>query len=321
MARRFLGFLPSNNVWDPPLHGAAAGLGARHRDRAGAPWQTQRLIVAQQLMVLASALQIDALDKAARFVCVCDAFKVPLVTLLDVPGSLPGVAQEHGGIIRHGAKLLCGYCEATVPKAHSDCAQGVRVAHGVLSSKLRGDSNLAWLTAEIAVVSVEGAVNAIFRERLARASEPDAQRQVLVREYSERFAHQYMEAARGYLDDVIGPSETRPRLIRSLEMLSGKRQRNPARKHGNIPLRRRIAQASLHKDAWAADDLARGSSSEVGVRLRRLRVANRGLNRVRWPDGRNARWTRRQARRSAWREFRGGSSCARDARAGPRRGS
>ncbi len=194
-------------------------------------------IVAQQPMVLAGALDIDASDKAARFVRLCDAFNVPLVTLVDVPGFLPGVAQEHGGIIRHGAKLLYAYCEATVPKLTVITRKAYGGAYDVMSSKhIRGDVNLAWPTAEIAVMGVEGAVNVIFRERISRAEDPDAERHTLVHEYEERFAHPYIAAARGYVDDVIEPSETRPRLIRSLEMLAGKRDRNPARKHGNIPL-------------------------------------------------------------------------------------
>ena len=194
-------------------------------------------IVAQQPMVLAGALDIDASDKAARFVRFCDAFNVPLVTLVDVPGFLPGVAQEHGGIIRHGAKLLYAYCEATVPKLTVITRKAYGGAYDVMSSKhIRGDVNLAWPTAEIAVMGVEGAVNIIFRDRIAHADDAAAERARLVREYQERFAHPYIAAARGYVDDVIEPSETRPRLIRSLEMLAGKRDRNPARKHGNIPL-------------------------------------------------------------------------------------
>ena len=194
-------------------------------------------IVAQQPMVLAGALDIDASDKAARFVRFCDAFNVPLVTLVDVPGFLPGVAQEHGGIIRHGAKLLYAYCEATVPKLTVITRKAYGGAYDVMSSKhVRGDVNLAWPTAEIAVMGVEGAVNIIFRDRIAGAADPDAERTALVREYEERFAHPYIAAARGYVDDVIEPSETRPRLISALDMLATKRDRNPARKHGNIPL-------------------------------------------------------------------------------------
>ena len=159
------------------------------------------------------------------------------MTLVDVPGFLPGVAQEHGGIIRHGAKLLYAYCEATVPKLTVITRKAYGGAYDVMSSKhIRGDVNLAWPTAEIAVMGVEGAVNIIFRDRIAHADDAAAERARLVREYQDRFAHPYIAAARGYVDDVIEPSETRPRLIRSLEMLAGKRDRNPARKHGNIPL-------------------------------------------------------------------------------------
>ncbi|MBA3642045.1 MAG: acyl-CoA carboxylase subunit beta, partial [Acidobacteria bacterium] len=194
-------------------------------------------IVAQQPAVLAGALDIDASDKAARFVRTCDAFNVPLLTLVDVPGFLPGVAQEHGGIIRHGAKLLYAYAEATVPKITIITRKAYGGAYDVMSSKhIRGDVNLAWPSARIAVMGVEGAVNIIFRERLDQAADPDAERTRLAEEYEERFAHPYIAAARGYVDDVIVPSETRPRVIAALAMLEGKRERNPPRKHGNIPL-------------------------------------------------------------------------------------
>jgi acetyl-CoA carboxylase carboxyltransferase component len=194
-------------------------------------------IVAQQPTVLAGALDIDASDKAARFVRMCDAFNVPLLTLVDVPGFLPGVAQEHGGIIRHGAKLLYAYCEATVPKVTVITRKAYGGAYDVMSSKhIRGDVNLAWPTARIAVMGVEGAVNIIFRERLETSDDPEAERRRLTQEYEERFAHPYVAAARGYVDDVILPSETRPRVIAALEMLESKRDRNPAKKHGNIPL-------------------------------------------------------------------------------------
>ena len=194
-------------------------------------------IVAQQPSVLAGALDIDASDKAARFVRMCDAFNVPLLTLVDVPGFLPGVTQEHGGIIRHGAKLLYAYAEATVPKVTIITRKAYGGAYDVMSSRhIRGDVNLAWPTARIAVMGVEGAVNIIFRDRLANAEDAEAERAELTREYEERFAHPYIAAARGYGDDVIVPSETRPRVIGALAMLDGKRERNPARKHGNIPL-------------------------------------------------------------------------------------
>ncbi|MFO1538829.1 MAG: acyl-CoA carboxylase subunit beta [Chloroflexota bacterium] len=194
-------------------------------------------VVAQQPAVLAGALDIDASDKAARFVRMCDAFNVPLLTLEDVPGFLPGVAQEHGGIIRHGAKLLYAYCEATVPKVTVITRKAYGGAYDVMSSKhVRGDINLAWPTARIAVMGVEGAVNIIFREALDRAEDREAELKRLTEEYETTFANPYVAAGRGYVDDVIVPSETRPRIIAAFAMLEGKRDRNPSRKHGNIPL-------------------------------------------------------------------------------------
>jgi acetyl-CoA carboxylase carboxyltransferase component len=194
-------------------------------------------IVAQQPEVLAGVLDIDASDKAARFVRFCDCFNIPLVTLVDVPGFLPGVDQEHRGIIRHGAKLLYAYCEATVPKVTVITRKAYGGAYDVMSSKhVRGDLNFAWPTAEIAVMGVEGAVNIIFRDRIAEADAPDEERARLVAEYEARFANPYIAAARGYVDEVILPSETRARVVDALVMLNGKRQSVPARKHGNIPL-------------------------------------------------------------------------------------
>ena len=194
-------------------------------------------IVAQQPSVLAGALDIDASTKAARFVRTCDCFNVPLVTFVDVPGFLPGVDQEHGGIIRHGAKLLFAYCEATVPKLTVITRKAYGGAYDVMSSKhVRGDMNFAWPTAEIAVMGVEGAVNIIFKDRIAEADDPAAERARLVADYEERFANPYVAAARGYVDDVILPHETRPRLIAALDMLVDKRATNPRKKHGNIPL-------------------------------------------------------------------------------------
>ena len=194
-------------------------------------------VVAQQPAVLAGALDIDASDKAARFVRTCDAFNVPLLTIEDVPGFLPGVKQEHGGIIRHGAKLLYAYCEATVPKVTVITRKAYGGAYDVMSSKhVRGDVNLAWPTARIAVMGAEGAVNIIFRDELAEAEDQDAELTRLTHDYEERFANPYVAAGRGYLDDVIVPSETRPRVIAAFEMLEGKRDDNPRRKHGNIPL-------------------------------------------------------------------------------------
>ncbi|HET7701904.1 MAG TPA: acyl-CoA carboxylase subunit beta [Candidatus Limnocylindrales bacterium] len=194
-------------------------------------------IVAQQPAVLAGALDIDASTKAARFVRTCDCFNVPLVSLVDVPGFLPGVDQEHGGIIRHGAKLLFAYCEATVPKLTVITRKAYGGAYDVMSSKhIRGDLNLAWPTAEIAVMGPAGAVNVIYRDQIEAAADGDAERARLVAEYEERFANPYIAAARGYVDDVIRPSETRPRLIAALELLADKRDTNPPKKHGNIPL-------------------------------------------------------------------------------------
>jgi propionyl-CoA carboxylase beta chain len=194
-------------------------------------------VVAQQPAVLAGALDIDASIKAARFVRTCDCFNVPLVTLVDVPGFLPGVGQEHGGIIKHGAKLLYAYCEATVPKVTVITRKAYGGAYDVMSSKhVRGDMNFAWPSAEIAVMGAEGAVNIIFKDAITKAEDPIGERARLVAEYEEEFANPYIAAARGYVDAVIRPSETRPRLIRALELLADKRDANPRKKHGNIPL-------------------------------------------------------------------------------------
>ena len=194
-------------------------------------------IVAQQPAVLAGALDIDASTKAARFVRTCDCFNIPLVTFVDVPGFLPGVDQEHGGIIRHGAKLLFAYCEATVPKLTVITRKAYGGAYDVMSSKhIRGDLNIAWPTAEIAVMGPEGAVNVIYRDQIDAAVDPAAERDRLVTDYQTRFANPYVAASRGYIDDVILPSETRPRLIAGLDVLATKRDTNPPKKHGNIPL-------------------------------------------------------------------------------------
>ncbi|MFN8635689.1 MAG: acyl-CoA carboxylase subunit beta [Chloroflexota bacterium] len=194
-------------------------------------------VVAQQPSVLAGVLDIDSSVKAARFVRFCDCFNIPLLTFVDVPGFLPGVGQEHGGIIRHGAKLLYAYCEATVPKLTVITRKAYGGAYDVMSSKhIRGDVNLAWPTAEIAVMGVEGAVNIIYRDRISKADDPEAVRAELTREYRERYAHPYEAAARGYVDEVILPRETRPKLIAALELVRTKRDTNPPKKHGNIPL-------------------------------------------------------------------------------------
>ncbi len=194
-------------------------------------------IVAQQPMVLAGVLDIDASVKAARFVRFCDAFNIPLITFVDVPGFLPGTAQEHAGIIRNGAKLLYAYAEATVPKLTVITRKAYGGAYDVMSSKhIRGDYNVAWPSAEIAVMGPEGAVNILYKDELAKAKDAEAKRTQLVAEYVEKFANPYVAAARGYLDDVIEPHETRPRLIAALRSLATKRDTNPKRKHGNIPL-------------------------------------------------------------------------------------
>jgi len=194
-------------------------------------------IVANQPAVLAGVLDINASAKAARFIRFCDCFNLPIVSFVDVPGFLPGTAQEHGGIIRHGAKLLYAYCEATVPKLTVITRKAYGGAYDVMSSKhIRGDLNLAWPTAEIAVMGAKGAVEILFRDEIAKAADPVAALARFTEEYQARFAHPYAAAARGYVDDVIDPRETRARLIEALRTLRTKRDRNPPRKHGNIPL-------------------------------------------------------------------------------------
>ena len=194
-------------------------------------------IVANQPAVLAGVLDINASMKAARFIRVCDAFNIPIVTFEDVPGFLPGVAQEHGGIIKHGAKLLFAYCEATVPKLTVITRKAYGGAYDVMSSKhIRSDVNLAWPTAEIAVMGPKGAVEILFKKEIAEAKDPQAAMDARVAEYTEKFANPYVAAARGYVDDIIDPRDTRPRLIDALDMLQGKRQSMPPKKHGNIPL-------------------------------------------------------------------------------------
>lgn len=194
-------------------------------------------IVAQQPMILAGVLDINASVKAARFVRFCDCFNIPILTLEDVPGFLPGVGQEHNGVIRHGAKLLFAYCEATVPKITVITRKSYGGAYCVMNSKnVRGDMNFAWPSAEIAVMGPEGAVNVIYRDEIAKSSDPEATRQKLIAEYRERFANPYVAASRGYVDDVIEPRFTRARVISALEMLQNKRDTLPPKKHGNIPL-------------------------------------------------------------------------------------
>jgi propionyl-CoA carboxylase beta chain len=194
-------------------------------------------VVGNQPRSLAGVLDIDSSTKAARFVRTCDAFNIPLVTFVDVPGFLPGTAQEWGGIIRHGAKLLYAYCEATVPKLAVITRKAYGGAYDVMSSKhIRSDFNFAWPTAEVAVMGPEGAVNIVFRKELDEAADPEARRAELIEEYSSQFANPYAAAERGYVDEVIEPRRTRPVLIDALETSLTKRERRPPRKHGNIPL-------------------------------------------------------------------------------------
>jgi propionyl-CoA carboxylase beta chain len=278
LLRKLLGYLPSNNMEDPPITPSSDNplrmeeeLDTLIPNDPGKPYDIKDVIqmivddrqffeihqayapnvvvgfarlgghsigiVANQPAVLAGVLDINASDKAGRFVRFCDAFNIPILTFEDVPGFLPGTGQEHGGIIRHGAKLLYAYCEATVPKLTVITRKAYGGAYDVMSSKhIRGDVNLAWPNAEIAVMGPEGAVNIIFRKELAAAKNPEKRKAELVEEYREKFANPYIAAERGYIDDVIEPRETRPRLINALEMLNNKRDSNPAKKHGNIPL-------------------------------------------------------------------------------------
>lgn len=194
-------------------------------------------IVANQPAVMAGVLDIDSAIKGARFVRFCDAFNIPLVVFEDVPGFLPGTAQEFGGIIKHGAKLLYAFSEATVPRITVITRKAYGGAYDVMNSKhIRGDMNYGWPTAEIAVMGPKGAVEIIFKKDIAEAADKEAAIEQKVNEFREKFANPYIAAQRGYLDDVIEPAETRPRLIRALAMLATKKDTNPPRKHGNIPL-------------------------------------------------------------------------------------
>ncbi|MFQ5814751.1 MAG: acyl-CoA carboxylase subunit beta, partial [Anaerolineae bacterium] len=194
-------------------------------------------IVANNPAVLAGVLDVDSSRKAARFVRFCDAFNVPIVTLADIPGYLPGTDQEYGGIISHGAKLLYAYSEATVPKVTVIVRKAYGGAYIVMGSKhLRADINYAWPSAEIAVMGPEGAVNIVFRREIEAAADPEAKRKELTEEYRQKFANPYITASRGFIDDVIDPRETRSKIITALEMLHNKTDTNPPKKHGNIPL-------------------------------------------------------------------------------------
>ncbi len=276
--RRLVGYLPSNNLDDAPVHAADDPVDRRDAALldvipavAAKPYDMHDVlsrvfdrdsimevmpayaaniitafahlggrsvgVVANQPAVLAGVLDIAASGKAARFIRFCDAFNIPMVTFVDVPGFLPGVAQEHGGIIRHGAKLLYAYCEATVPKLTVITRKAYGGAYDVMSSKhIRGDVNLAWPTAEIAVMGPKGAVEILHREAIAKAADPVAEAAARTEEYTAAFATPWQAAARGYIDDVIDPRDTRPRLIDALQTLGSKRDQNPPRKHGCIPL-------------------------------------------------------------------------------------
>jgi propionyl-CoA carboxylase beta chain len=278
LIRELLGFLPGNNVDDPPLVDTSDPFDREEPqlDRLvpASPHQPYDIleviqavvddghflevhrhyarnlvvgfarlggrsvgVVANQPAHLAGTLDIDASVKGARFVRFCDAFNIPLVTFVDVPGFLPGTAQEWGGIIRHGAKLLYAYAEATVPKLTVITRKAYGGAYDVMSSKhIRADFNVAWPTAEVAVMGPEGAVNIVFRKELAESDDPDARRAELIADYKERFANPYTAAERGYVDDVIEPRRTRPVLISALDTSLSKREPVPRRKHGNIPL-------------------------------------------------------------------------------------
>jgi len=219
-------FLEIHENWSPNI---VVGFGRLGGQSVG--------VVANQPAALAGVLDIDASRKGARFVRFCDAFNIPLVTFVDVPGFLPGVDQEHNGIILNGAKLLWAYCEAIVPKITIITRKAYGGAYDVMSSKhIRGDISYAWPTSEIAVMGPEGAVSIVFRKEIAAAEDPEAERERLVEEYREQFANPYVAASRGYVDDVIEPRETRPRIIEALRMLANKRDANPPKKHGNIPL-------------------------------------------------------------------------------------
>jgi propionyl-CoA/long-chain acyl-CoA carboxylase carboxyl transferase subunit len=194
-------------------------------------------VVANQPMHFAGCLDIDASEKAARFVRTCDAFSIPVLTFVDVPGFLPGTGQEWNGIIRRGAKLIYAYAEATVPKITVITRKAYGGAYDVMGSKhLGGDINLAWPTAQIAVMGAQGAVNILYRRELADSPDQNDLRTQLVAEYEDRLANPYIAAERGYVDAVIRPAETREQITRALRALQGKRQTHPPKKHGNIPL-------------------------------------------------------------------------------------
>ncbi len=277
LARALLSYLPSNNLEDPPAYDEVCDeepdleLDTLLPDSPNQPYDMHRVIehvlddgeflevhalfarnivcgfgrvegrsvgvVANQPMHFAGTLDIDASEKAARFVRTCDAFNVPVLTFVDVPGFLPGTSQEWGGIIRRGAKLLYAYAEATVPKVTVITRKAYGGAYDVMGSKhLRADMNFAWPTAEIAVMGAQGAVNILYRRELGAARDGDARRAKLVADYTDHFATPYIAAERGYVDAVIPPSMTRVEVARALRLLRTKRESLPPKKHGNIPL-------------------------------------------------------------------------------------
>jgi acetyl-CoA carboxylase carboxyltransferase component len=194
-------------------------------------------VIANQPKVMAGCLDINCSDKASRFIRFCDAFGIPLLTIVDTPGYLPGVAQEHGGIIRHGAKLLYAYSEATVPKLQLITRKAYGGAYLAMCAKSLGaDMAIAWPTAQIAVMGAQGAANIVFRKEIEKAENPAEKRKEKIAEYEERFSNPYCAAARGFADIVIEPEKTRPYLIKSLEMLLTKRETRPGKKHGNLPV-------------------------------------------------------------------------------------
>ena len=219
-------FLEVQQLWAPNI---VVGFARLNRRSIG--------IVANQPKHFAGALDVKSSIKADRFIRFCDAFNIPIITFEDVPGFLPGIEQEHGGIIRHGSKLLFAYCEATVPKITVIVRKAYGGAYDVMGSKHSGaDINYAWPSAEIAVMGPAGAINIIFRKEIARAQDPEKRRKELTAEYREKFANPYIAAEKGYIDDVIEPAQTRPKLISALEMLITKREPRPSKKHSNIPL-------------------------------------------------------------------------------------
>ncbi|MBI4295421.1 MAG: acyl-CoA carboxylase subunit beta [Chloroflexi bacterium] len=276
--RRLLGFLPQNNMDDPPQHTTGDDPNRMSEELlsivpadSSKAYDMKRVItsvvddsdfmevhkhyatniivgfarmdgrpvgiVAQQPGFLAGVIDISASLKASRFVRFLDCFNIPIVTFLDVPGFMPGVKQEHGGIIKHGAKLIYAYAEATVPKVSVIIRKAYGGAYVVMSSKhLRGDINYAWPTAEIAVMGADGAVNVIYRDRITMSENPEQTRQELVADYRQKFSNPFQAAARGFIDDIIDPRATRSKIIHALEMLQNKRDTNPPKKHGNIPL-------------------------------------------------------------------------------------